>query len=96
MPRIAPFEARHERYDSWFERHEAAYYSELLAVLMKPPVRVPLIGAACDILQPAGTALQHGIELRDVGFDIEQGSAVDHVYTCNVQNAALDAFQLHD
>jgi SAM-dependent methyltransferase len=32
MPRIAPFEAHHERYDSWFERHEAAYHSELLAV----------------------------------------------------------------
>ena len=32
MPRIAPFEAHHERYDSWFERHDAAYYSELLAV----------------------------------------------------------------
>lgn len=32
MPRIAPFEAHHVRYDSWFERHEAAYYSELLAV----------------------------------------------------------------
>ena len=32
MPRIAPFEAHHARYESWFERHEAAYYSELLAV----------------------------------------------------------------
>ena len=32
MPRIAPFEAHQERYDSWFERHAAAYYSELLAV----------------------------------------------------------------
>jgi len=32
MPRIAPFEAHHERYDSWFDRHDAAYYSELLAV----------------------------------------------------------------
>ena len=32
MPRIAQFEAHHERYDSWFERHDAAYYSELLAV----------------------------------------------------------------
>jgi SAM-dependent methyltransferase len=32
MPRIAPFEAHHERYDSWFERHQAAYYSELLAI----------------------------------------------------------------
>ena len=32
MLRITPFEAHHERYDSWFDRHEAAYYSELLAV----------------------------------------------------------------
>jgi len=32
MPRIAPFEAHHERYDSWFQRHDTAYYSELLAV----------------------------------------------------------------
>lgn len=32
MPRTAPFEAFHSRYDAWFSRHEAAYYSELLAV----------------------------------------------------------------
>jgi SAM-dependent methyltransferase len=32
MPRIAPFESHHERYDQWFTRHEAAYYSELLAI----------------------------------------------------------------
>ena len=32
MPRTAPFEAYHRRYDCWFERHAAAYHSELLAV----------------------------------------------------------------
>lgn len=32
MPRSAPFEHYHQRYDAWFERHAAAYYSELLAV----------------------------------------------------------------
>lgn len=28
----APFDALHEQYDAWFERHDAAYLSELLAV----------------------------------------------------------------
>ncbi len=32
MPRMVPFEAHHERYEAWFEKHEAAYVSELLAL----------------------------------------------------------------
>ncbi len=32
MPRTAPFEVHHRRYDDWFVRHTAAYQSELLAV----------------------------------------------------------------
>ena len=32
MPRVAPFEAHHQRYDAWFGKHEAAYISELLAL----------------------------------------------------------------
>lgn len=32
MPRTAPFESHHQRYDDWFERHAPAYHSELLAV----------------------------------------------------------------
>ena len=32
MPRTAPFEVHHRRYDDWFMRHAAAYHSELLAV----------------------------------------------------------------
>jgi len=32
MPRTAPFETHHRRYDEWFVRHAAAYQSELLAV----------------------------------------------------------------
>ena len=32
MPRVAPFEAHHERYEAWFGKHEAAYISELLAL----------------------------------------------------------------
>jgi ubiquinone/menaquinone biosynthesis C-methylase UbiE len=32
MPRNAPFDAHHRRYENWFSIHAAAYYSELLAV----------------------------------------------------------------
>jgi ubiquinone/menaquinone biosynthesis C-methylase UbiE len=32
MPKTAPFEAHHQRYDDWFVRHAVAYQSELLAV----------------------------------------------------------------
>jgi len=32
MPRTAPFDVHHERYDRWFEEHKAAYVSELLAL----------------------------------------------------------------
>lgn len=32
MARIAPFEAHRERYEQWFEAHQAAYVSELLAL----------------------------------------------------------------
>jgi SAM-dependent methyltransferase len=32
MVRVAPFEAHHRRYETWFEKHRAAYTSELLAL----------------------------------------------------------------
>ncbi len=32
MPKAAPFEAHHQRYEAWFEKHKAAYISELLAL----------------------------------------------------------------
>lgn len=32
MPKTAPFDAYPDRYDDWFERHEAAYRSELRAL----------------------------------------------------------------
>jgi SAM-dependent methyltransferase len=31
-PRVAPFVHHHRRYENWFERHGAAYLSELIAV----------------------------------------------------------------
>jgi ubiquinone/menaquinone biosynthesis C-methylase UbiE len=39
MPRTAPFELHHRRYDEWFVRHAADYYSELLAVRALLPWR---------------------------------------------------------
>lgn len=39
MPRTAPFETFHHRYDDWFVRHAAAYQSELLAVRALLPWR---------------------------------------------------------
>jgi SAM-dependent methyltransferase len=45
MPRIEPFEAHTERYEAWFERHDAAYTSELLA--LRP--FVPLTGRGLEI-----------------------------------------------
>jgi SAM-dependent methyltransferase len=32
MTRVAPFDAHWSRYEAWFQRHEAAYLSELLAL----------------------------------------------------------------
>ncbi len=32
MPRVAPFETHHDDYDAWFDEHESAYISELLAL----------------------------------------------------------------
>jgi SAM-dependent methyltransferase len=32
VPRAVAFETHHQRYEAWFEKHEAAYISELLAL----------------------------------------------------------------
>lgn len=45
MAKIQPYEAHADRYDAWFERHEAAYIAELLA--LRP--FVPLSGHGLEI-----------------------------------------------
>ena len=45
MAKAAPFEAHHRRYEAWFDRHAAAYVSELLA--LRP--FVPLEGRGLEI-----------------------------------------------
>lgn len=39
MPRAAPFDVHHRRYEDWFASHEPAYQSELLAVRALLPWR---------------------------------------------------------
>jgi SAM-dependent methyltransferase len=63
MPRTAPFEVHHERYDRWFEEHEAAYVSELLA--LRP--FVPWEGRGIEI--GVGTARFAGPLGVQVGVD---------------------------
>ncbi|MDT8385167.1 MAG: class I SAM-dependent methyltransferase [Gammaproteobacteria bacterium] len=41
MPKTAPFESHHQRYDDWFVQHAAAYHSELLAVRAQLPWQGP-------------------------------------------------------
>jgi ubiquinone/menaquinone biosynthesis C-methylase UbiE len=63
VPRAAPFEEHHERYEDWFERHRAAYVSELLA--LRP--FVPFEGRRLEIGVGSGRfAAPLGIE---VGID---------------------------
>ncbi len=45
MPQDEPFEQHSGRYDAWFERHDAAYVSELLA--LRP--FVPLTGRGLEV-----------------------------------------------
>ncbi|RPH62687.1 MAG: SAM-dependent methyltransferase, partial [Burkholderiales bacterium] len=45
MAKDAPFEQHTARYEAWFERHDAAYVSELLA--LRP--FVPLEGRGLEI-----------------------------------------------
>ena len=49
MARIEPFEAHTGRYEAWFERHDAAWISELLA--LRP--FVPLAGRVTFRRNPA-------------------------------------------
>lgn len=45
MPKTAPFDAYHERYEDWFEINQAAYISEMLA--LRP--FIPLAGESIEI-----------------------------------------------
>jgi SAM-dependent methyltransferase len=84
VPRVAPFEAHHQRYEAWFEKHEAAYISELLA--LRP--FVPWKGRGIEIgvgsgrfaaplgvqvgVDPSGAMLAHAAAR---GIEVVEGAA---------------------
>jgi SAM-dependent methyltransferase len=86
VPRVAPFEAHHQRYEAWFEKHEAAYMSELLA--LRP--FVPWEGRGIEIgvgsgrfaaplgvqvgLEPSPAMLAHAVAR---GIEVVEGMAED-------------------
>ncbi|PRD65851.1 class I SAM-dependent methyltransferase [Malikia granosa] len=84
MAKIEPYEAHSDRYDAWFERHQAAYIAELLA--LRPSV--PLSGRGLEIGVGSGRfaaplGVQVGIDpsramldcARTRGIEVVQGVA---------------------
>jgi ubiquinone/menaquinone biosynthesis C-methylase UbiE len=84
MPRTAPFESHHRRYDDWFVRHTAAYQSELLAVRALLPwhglglsigIGTGRFAAPLGVqvgIDPAGTVLDYAAKR---GISVVQGIA---------------------
>lgn len=84
MPKAAPFEEHADRYDAWFEEHEAAYQSELAALRrLQPGIGYGLeIGVGSgrfatplDIevgIDPSGEMLEIA---RERGIDVVEGVA---------------------
>lgn len=83
MPRIEPFETHADRYDDWFERHDAVYRSELQAVARFLPAQ----GAGIEIGTGSGRfcaplGIRFGVEpasrmariSRDKGIRIVRGT----------------------
>jgi len=86
VPRVAPFEVHHQRYEAWFEKHEAAYISELLA--LRP--FLPWVGRGLEIgvgsgrfaaplgvqvgVDPSAAMLAHAAAR---GIEVVEGTAED-------------------
>lgn len=98
MPKIEPFEAHHERYESWFDRHREAYVSELLAV--RP--FIPLEGKGLEVGIGSGRfavplGMQYGIDpspamlnyARSRGIEVAVGKAEQLPFKACVFDYAL-------
>ncbi|MBH2042794.1 MAG: methyltransferase domain-containing protein [Comamonadaceae bacterium] len=80
MPRDAPFEQHSGRYEAWFEKHGAAYVSELLALR----AYVPLQGRGLEIGVGSGRfaaplGIQVGVDPSPAMLDLARGRGVDVV-----------------
>lgn len=98
MPRATPFEAHHQRYEAWFEKHEAAYISELLA--LRP--FVPWEGRGIEIGVGSGRfaaplGVQVGVDPSPAmlvhaaarGIEVVEGVAEDMPFEANSFDHAL-------
>jgi SAM-dependent methyltransferase len=78
VPRTAPFEKHHRRYEDWFDAHWAAYVSELLA--LRP--FVPLEGRGLEIGIGSGRfaaplGVQVGIDPSPAMLSLAKGRGVE-------------------
>lgn len=84
MPKTTPFDTHPDRYDGWFERHDAAYRSELRALR----ALLPAGGEGLEIGVGTGRfaaslGIEHGVDpspemrdrARDRGIDVRDGTA---------------------
>jgi SAM-dependent methyltransferase len=98
VPRAAAFEAHHQRYEKWFETHEAAYVSELLA--LRP--FVPSEGRGLEIGVGSGRfaaplGVQVGVDPSPAmlahaaarGIEVVEGAAENLPFTENSFDYAL-------
>jgi len=98
VPRVAPFEAHHRRYEAWFEKNEAAYISELLA--LRP--FLPWVGRGIEIgvgsgrfaaplgvqvgVDPSAAMLAHAAAR---GIEVVEGTAEDLPFAAGSFDHAL-------
>jgi len=89
-PQVAPFDLHHDRYEAWFEEHDLAYGSELLALRLF----VPLQGRGLEVgvgsgrfaaplgiqvgIDPSAPMLDHA---RRRGIDVVRGFAENLPFT---------------
>lgn len=86
MPKTDPFDTYPARYDSWFERHEPAYYSELLAVR----ALLPWNGLGLEIGVGSGRFAEPlGVQ---VGLDPSR-SMLDHSISRSISRRRIKAVQ---
>jgi ubiquinone/menaquinone biosynthesis C-methylase UbiE len=80
MPRTAPFEVHHRRYDDWFVRHAVAYQSELLAVRALLPWRglgLAIIGVGTGrFAAPLGVQIGIDPARRMLDYAVKRGVSV--------------------
>lgn len=80
MPKTAPFEEHTERYDAWFEEHEAAYQSELAALRrLRPGIGYGLEIGVGSARFAAPLDIEIGIDPSGEMLDIARERGIDAI-----------------